>query len=724
MKRFWKNKNEIRINVFMIILFCVCWSSMAGAEEKSAYKLDDVVVTGKSTDTEITYTPEKTTIDMDTYETVGIAQNIGDIIKDQPIIDFRGATDLVPGDLVDGDDTIYMRGFGSNRFVTAIDGSNLHKPGGRQTYHVVDYSLLPTFLIEKVEILPGPHSALYPAQSIGGVVNLITKTPERYDTVKPNMTVSTSYKSYDTQNHSAYVRGGAGDFTYDTGYQRYSTHGYLRNATADIDTVFGRIGYILPSDGFIAITVSHTDANREVPIKNDPGLTDYNGSYPVVTTSSYFKWQKPEWDETAISYRLNYSQPTPVGVWDLSAYYSEETWEKSYLRTNSKGIIYDASWEAEWRQQGATLKDTITFSDNHETTIGGDLEQFYDGFDTEQGSLSAFDDKKRVELRSGFVQHRWRIISPLTLTAGLRYEHADVWIDNLSSSTGRLLITGKPRWIERSWDDWLPKSFLTYELDDLAAGLRDTSVSLGVSRIWRAPINFGDFNPRGMPAGEWAEPEHGMGYDIVLSRRVVNDIQLKLNYAYYEIKDYLAHNWDYANYTPSSSNPVTPGMEYKDYIINLEKVIRHGVEVQLSGHLMDDLSFYLGYAYQAFDNKGGEPAGETALDAIAKNRVNAGLRYNLFENTLLLLDYKYQDEQVVQKGEEIAPDEWEFTEIPMDDYHVFDLAVQQTLFKNRGSLKNATIKFYINNLLDEDYENLSGYPATDRTYGVALRFDL
>ncbi len=714
----------MKMKVFMAVFWAVLLSTMAVAEEKKINTLDDVVVTEKNIDAQITHTPEKTTIDVGTYKITGVAQNIGDIVKDQPIIDFRGATDLVPGDLVDGDDTIWMRGFSSNRFITAVDGSNIHKPGGRNTFHVVDYSLLPTFLIEKVEILPGPHSALYPGQSIGGVVNLISKTPERYSTVKPDMTVMTSYKSYNTQNHSAYVRGGAGDFIYDTGYQRYATHGYLRNAAADIDTFFGRVGYILPSEGYISLTASHTDANREIPVKNDSSLTNYNNKYPTVTTSSYYKWQTPKWDETGISYRINYNQPTPIGTWDLNAYYAEEEWEKTVLRQNTSGGYYDAGWKATWYERGGKLQDTITFSDKHQTIIGTDLEQFLDGFDTKQGSLAAFDDKKRVELKSCFAQHQWRIIPRLTLTAGLRYEHADVWIDNLSSSTGSMLITGKPRWIERSWDDWLPKSFLTYELDDLAAGLRDTSVSLGVSRIWRAPINFGDFNPRGMPAGAWTEPEHGIGYDVVLSRRLVNDIQLKINYAYYEIKDYLAWNWDYAAYTPSSSNPVTPGMEYKDYILNLEKVTRHGVEVQLNGHLMDDLSFYLGYAYQTFDNKGGEPAGETAVDNIAKNRVNAGLRYHLFENTLLLLDYKYQDEQVVQKSEEITPNEWEFTKIPMDAYHVFDLAVQQTLFKHRGPLKNATLKFYINNLLNEDYENLSGYPATDRTCGAALSFEL
>ena len=720
MKWRWAKWNEMRTMTLGLFLCGLIVSSSALAQEASIHKLDDVVVTEKNTPSEIIYTPEKTTINVDTYETVGVAQNIGDILKDQPILDFRKASDLVPGDIVDGEDAFYMRGFGSPRFITAIDGSNIHKQGGRQSYHVVDYSVLPAPLIEKIEILPGPHSVLYSGQSIGGVINLITRTPERYGTAKPQVHVSTSYKSYNTQNHNITAKGGVGDFVYDAGYQKYITDGYLRHSEADIDAAFGRIGYLLPSDGYATFTVNHSQGIREIPVNNDTGSGDYDGSYPTVSESSYFEWQSPEYDGTATAYRLNFLQPSLLGKWDLNAYYSEEEWKRKTLRRNTAGIIFDGGWECTWYTRGAKLQDTIRFSDAHETIIGAEIQQFLDGFDTKQGSPAVFDEEKRVDTRAGFAQHRWRIIPRLTLTAGLRYEHAETWTDNMSSSTGAFLISGKPRWIERSFDDWLPKSFLTYELDDLSAGLRDTSVSIGVSRIWRAPINFGDFNPRGMPAGAWVEPEHGIGYDAVFSRRLVNDIQLKVNYAYYEIKDYLAHNWDYAEYTPGGGNSVTPGMEYKDYVINLEKVTRHGIEVQVSGHLMDDLSFYLGYAYQKFENKGGEPAGEDAVDNIAKNRLNAGLRYRMFANTTLMLDYKYQDDQVVQKAEEVAPDEWEFYEIPMDAYHVFDLAVKQTLFRKWGFFENATLKVYVNNLLDEDYENLSGYSATDRTYGAAL----
>ena len=710
----------MKIKIGMVIFLLLFLSGMVKGEEAVTYKLEEVVVTEEKKEAEVTYSPEKTTINIDACQTAGASNFIEDIIKAQPILDYRGASDLSPGGVTTRDNTIWMRGFTSYRFVTAIDGSNLQKTGGRNSY-IVDYSLLPSFLFEKVEILPGPHSALYPGKSIGGVVNLITRTPERYDTLKPTVKSTTGYKSYGTYSQSTSVRGGAGDFIYDAGYQKYATNGYLRNSAVDMDTFSGRVGYILPSDGYISFTVTNTNANREVPTKNDSSLDDYDNSYPEVTASSFYQWQNPEYDETSASYRLNYNQETPVGLLDLNMYYSEEDRERDYLAKKSSGDTYDASWEAKWHQQGGKIQDTIEFSDSQTSTVGAELEQCFDRFD---GPSYSTPDKKRVEIISGFAQHQWNIIPRLTLTAGLRYEHVDAWIDNLSVSTGELLITGESRWIERSWDGWLPKSFLTYELDNLAPGLRDTSVSLGVSRIWRAPINFGEFNPRQIPTGAWLEAEHGVGYDLVLSRRIVNDIQLKADYSYYEIKDYIAWNWDYAEYTPSSNNPVTSGMEYKDYCINLDKVIRHGIEIQLSGHILDDLSFYCGYAYQTFDSKGGEPAGEAELDDFAKNRVNAGLRYDLFENTQLLLDYKYQDEQVIQKGEEVTPGVWEFSKIAIDAYHIFDLACEQRLFKNWGVFKDGEIKLYINNLFDNTYENLSGYPATDRTYGISLSFSL
>jgi outer membrane receptor protein involved in Fe transport len=181
-------------------------------------------------------------------------------------------------------------------------------------------------------------------------------------------------------------------------------------------------------------------------------------------------------------------------------------------------------------------------------------------------------------------------------------------------------------------------------------------------------------------------------------------------------------NSSYAKYTPSTSNPVPPGLECSDYLINLDEMRRQGVELELDGHIFDSLSFYANYTYTALRSMGGEPAGKRAEDERAKHRVNAGLRCNLFKNTLLMLDYKFQDKQVVLNSEEVAEDEYIWYTVQMDKYHVFDFAIEQTLFKKYGFFKDVVAKFYIKNLFDEEYENSRGYPMTDRTYGTALSF--
>ena len=157
-------------------------------------------------------------------------------------------------------------------------------------------------------------------------------------------------------------------------------------------------------------------------------------------------------------------------------------------------------------------------------------------------------------------------------------------------------------------------------------------------------------------------------------------------------------------------------------MLNLEEMRRQGVELELDGHIFDSLSFYANYTYTELRSMGGEPAGKTAVDERSRHRVNAGLRYNLFKNTLLMLDYKFQDKQIAQTSEEVEEDVYEWYTVPMAAYHVFDFAIEQTLFKKYGYFKDAVAKFYINNLFDEEYENRRGYPMTDCTCGGAISF--
>ena len=74
----------------------------------------------------------------------------------------------------DGSSQISLRGLGSNRTLVLVDGRRF--PGTNNgTNTAVDLNAIPTFAVERIEILKDGGSAIYGSDAIGGVVNIITK---------------------------------------------------------------------------------------------------------------------------------------------------------------------------------------------------------------------------------------------------------------------------------------------------------------------------------------------------------------------------------------------------------------------------------------------------------------------------------------------------------------------------------------------------------------------
>ncbi|BBO92454.1 TonB-dependent receptor [Desulfosarcina ovata] len=685
--------------------------------EESIEQIEEITVIGKKDSSSVKIEPRKVTIDLENYYSPTTSQNVGDYLKDFVIMDYQGQSDLVPGE-----DTLYMRGFSSRRFVTALNGSAIRNMGGYGV-GMTDYALLPPFLIDSIDVLPGPHSAFYPGQAVGGVVNFKVRAPKQYETLKPDATLSTTYGRYNTQQHNLSFSGGVHNFTYDVGYQKYHTDGYLRNNKTDIDNFISRLGYLLLNSGYIALTVSHADVERETAVINDPNdqESNYDGGYPEVSTdtASYYSWQSPKKETTSTRFRLDFNLPTSLGTWMADAYFEDGDYENpSIVWVNSKDHsegLRDAWHQVYWRLLGSQVSNEFQPISGHTATIGAGIEQLYNKEDSYNAAtsfrLSSWDSyKKRHESLFAFVQDKWEILPQLSLTAGLRYEDNTHCSSNYVPKTGKYYIDGEGLWVEREYNQLVPKSFLTYKLDNLAESLRDTSVSVGISRIWRDPGPLWETQASGIPNIGWLDPEHGIGYDLVFSRRLAGDIQMQLNYSYAQIKDYIASNSKFTD-------------DKYEYLINLEEVIRQGIELQFAGSLTDRIDFRIGWAWQEFENKGGEPAGETMLDDRAKNRVNAGLSWKLLDATTLIFDYKYQDDQVIEVAEEVDAGEYEFHQIALDSYHVVDFAVEQVLFNQWRNIKKCIFKIYVKNLFNEEYQDTKGYPATDRTIGAGLRFN-
>jgi len=674
-------------------------TTQSSTAEATVQTLEEIEVKGKIGADGIETLPTETVIDVKDVQIIGPQTSIIDVLKTSAAVDFRGDNSLDPGV-----DSIYLRGFDAKRFVTAIDGLTIQKTGGRKSSNIVDYSLLPTFLIKEVQILPGPHSALYDSKSIGGVINMVTEEPYRRDSYKPELTINTGYASDNTFNSTTSVQGAADSFTYDLAYRFYQTDGYLRNSETQLSTWYGRLGYITPTDGFFTASATTTDTERQAPVNNPGSDGDYDSDYPVTSGGLFEPYSQPTWDGESYAYHLSGHQATPIGTIDLDGAIGKDNRKRAYYASPTDTTV--TVMDTDWWQESAKIQDTYDWNEKHSTIFGYDIARLFDdGLNDEK--------TERIKKQGAYVQHTWKVIPSFEAQLGMRYEDVGIAVTNS-------YVPGYPEVVDRDFDAFVPKSFFTWKMDELAAWLRDTSVSAGVSRIWRAPDYHGDYNPQGRPAGITLDEEHGMGYDLVFNRRLVKDIALKLNFSFYDIEDFIATNSTYAKYSDASAG----SLRYSDYKINLDEVYRYGIDVDLGGHITDQLSFNLSYSWQDFDNQGDEPAGQTELDQRAAHRVVAGLQYDLLANTTLMLDYTFQSDETIEVSEEVAEDVWDFREVDNDAYHTVNFAVSQKLYFLDHWLKDPVLTAYLKNIFDEEYYDTSGFPAAGRTIGTTLSFSI
>jgi outer membrane receptor for ferrienterochelin and colicins len=80
------------------------------------------------------------------------------------------ALNLLPGVNVNGDGCLRVRGMEGRQTLILIDGQRYY--GGHDG---VDLSNIPVEMIEQIEVVKGPASALYGSDALGGVINIITK---------------------------------------------------------------------------------------------------------------------------------------------------------------------------------------------------------------------------------------------------------------------------------------------------------------------------------------------------------------------------------------------------------------------------------------------------------------------------------------------------------------------------------------------------------------------
>ncbi len=144
-------------------------------------ELGEVVVTATRTPKALKDAPVVTRVITSDEIAKADATNIQDLLTEElPGLEF--------GYAMNQETSLNMSGFGGNAVLFLVDGERL----AGETMDNVDYNRLNLGSVGQVEIVKGASSALYGANAVGGVVNLITK--ERTETWHVN--INTRYRSF------------------------------------------------------------------------------------------------------------------------------------------------------------------------------------------------------------------------------------------------------------------------------------------------------------------------------------------------------------------------------------------------------------------------------------------------------------------------------------------------------------------------------------------------
>ncbi|WP_291969684.1 TonB-dependent receptor plug domain-containing protein [Candidatus Symbiopectobacterium sp.] len=68
--------------------------------------------------------------------------------------------------------SLFIRGTNSNHVLVLVDGVRLASTGVTGS---IDFSQIPVSLVQRIEFIRGPPSAVYGSEAIGGVINIITQ---------------------------------------------------------------------------------------------------------------------------------------------------------------------------------------------------------------------------------------------------------------------------------------------------------------------------------------------------------------------------------------------------------------------------------------------------------------------------------------------------------------------------------------------------------------------
>ncbi|PIP16033.1 MAG: hypothetical protein COX46_04495 [bacterium (Candidatus Ratteibacteria) CG23_combo_of_CG06-09_8_20_14_all_48_7] len=234
--------------VFSLLLVPLIWSE---EKEEEVTALEEIVVTATRTPQSAEEVPVSVTVVTRSEIEDSKAQNVGEVLDTLPGVQMRAYGSM------GSQSSLSIRGSSTEQILILLDGRPLNL-GSLGSY---DLSLIPIEMVERIEVLRGPASALYGANALGGVINIITRNIPK----EPFFTSNLQYGSFNTTLLSFTGGRKDGRFGYILSGQYNYSDGDRENSGDEENHFFGKFTLDLNKNSSLAFSSGFDKQDVEVP---------------------------------------------------------------------------------------------------------------------------------------------------------------------------------------------------------------------------------------------------------------------------------------------------------------------------------------------------------------------------------------------------------------------------------------------------------------------------
>lgn len=367
---------------------------------KKSGELPEVVISANKTETERWRTATSiTVIDREKIEKDQL-HLLPDALRQVPglAIADRGTTGSVNG--------IFLRGTNSDQTLVVMNGRPI--PANLAGLYNIETMALDN--VERIEVLRGPAASIYGGKTLGGVINIITRSGK--DLEKPTFGAFWEGGSFGTSREGISARGDAGMLDWSLEYSRLDTQGYRINSQTQLDNASGQIGLQLADNLRFDLDFRYYSAEVGVPGANTPGGNDPNDHLLTEfwSFSPRIVWKTTDWWTQSLTYQFgNFRQvATNFNFAGLNNRITSRAHFWEYLNV----FRPTESW---------TITAGASAQDSGYSRYNDDPNPLFFGFPTNPGSHSYDVDQAETNWAL-FLNSQVEVLPGWNLTGGLRHD--------------------------------------------------------------------------------------------------------------------------------------------------------------------------------------------------------------------------------------------------------------------------------------------------------------